>query len=134
MTLQDKSLYHQIHPAKLLTDWGTGIIALYLLWQHALVMSLLVMFIPSAVVSFVLVGFANLETVKAGRFGKYVSTYMTRAMEAMRLAGYIVMAIGAWLHVVWLIPLGLSIILAGWLRGIINPMPSSPHPGQRRPI
>ena len=31
MTLQEKSLHYQIHPARLLMDWGTGIVALYLL-------------------------------------------------------------------------------------------------------
>jgi len=34
METREKVLYHQIHPAKLLTDWGTLPIALYLLWQR----------------------------------------------------------------------------------------------------
>jgi len=41
MTLQEKVLYHQIHPLKLITDWGTGLAALYLFWQHALFGALL---------------------------------------------------------------------------------------------
>ena len=34
MTLQPKILYHQIHPAKLLTDWAAGFAALYFFWER----------------------------------------------------------------------------------------------------
>ena len=37
MTPQEKYLYHQIHPVKLLTDWVTGLLALYFFWRHELV-------------------------------------------------------------------------------------------------
>ncbi len=37
MDFREKQLYHQIHPAKLFTDWSAGFIALYFLWQHNLV-------------------------------------------------------------------------------------------------
>ena len=70
-------------------------------------------------VSFALIRFANLEEYKESSFGKYVRKYMTRRIEAIRLAGYAVMAIGAWAHLIWLIPLGLLIILLGWIRGLI---------------
>ena len=46
---------------------------------------------------------------------------MTRAMEAIRLAGMAVMALGAWLHLLWLLPAGLLIIRLGWLRGLLLP-------------
>jgi hypothetical protein len=44
---------------------------------------------------------------------------MTRQIEATRLAGYAVMAIEAWAHIIWLIPLGLLVILLGRIRGLI---------------
>jgi hypothetical protein len=66
MTLQEKSLYHQIHPLKLATDGGA-----------------------------------------------------TPPMQGLRLAGFIVMAVGAWVHRVWLIPLGFDVVVLGWLRGVI---------------
>jgi hypothetical protein len=119
MNLQDRSLYHQIHPLKLLTDWGTGIFAPYLFWGHNLATALVIALIPSAIVSFVLIRFANLEKYKESSFGKYVHKYIKRQIEATRLAGYAVMAIGAWAHIIWLIPLGLLIILLGWIRGLI---------------
>ena len=33
MNFKEKSLYHQIHPAKLLTDWITTVPSLFLLWN-----------------------------------------------------------------------------------------------------
>lgn len=121
MTLQEKSLYHQIHPLKLCTDWSTGFIALYPFWQHQLLMALLIAFLPSILVSFILMRFANLEKYEQSAFGKYIRQYMTRPVEMARFAGYAVMAMGAWYHAAWLIPLGLLVILLAWLRGVILP-------------
>ncbi len=124
MTSQEKSLYHQIHPLKLFTDWSTGLIALYFFWQNNLVIALFIAFVPSIFVSLMLVRFVNLEKYKQSSFGKYIRQYMTRQVELVRLAGYALMALGAWYHVAWLIPIGLLIILLGWLRGVI--LPSKP--------
>jgi len=74
--------------------------------------------IPAIVVSQLLINFANLERQRASRFGQYVQRYMTRTMEALRLAGYIIMAAGAWYHAMFFIGLGLLIILGAWLNGI----------------
>ncbi len=114
MNLEEKSLYHQIHPLKLLTDWGTGILALYPLWGHNLPLALAIALIPPPVASFLLICFADLENQKESPFGRYIRKYMTRQMEAIRFAGYAVMAVGAWIHGIWLIPLGLVIILLAW--------------------
>ena len=128
MTLQEKILYHQIHPLKLFTDWSAGILALYPLWQNNLLPALLIAFIPPAIVSSILIRFANLERYRQSSFGKYVQQYMTRSVEAMRFAGYALMAIGAWYHVVWLIPAGLLVVILAWLRGVIFPKRSQ-HAG-----
>ncbi len=122
MTLQEKSLYHQIHPLKLFTDWSTGIVALYSLWQHDLITALIIGVVPPVIVSLLLVRFVNFEKYKESRFGKYVSQYMTRTIELIRLAGYAIMAIGAWFHFMLLIPLGLLVVLLGWFRGVIFPI------------
>jgi hypothetical protein len=119
MNPEEKYLYHQIHPLKLLTDWGTGLLALYPLWMHNLPLALVIALVPPPVVSFLLMRFANLENYKASSFGQYVRKHMTRQMEATRFAGYLVMAAGAWMHNIWLIPTGLVIILFGWFSGRI---------------
>ncbi len=121
MILREKSLYHQIHPLKLFTDWSTGIIALYPLWQHKLLIALLIAFVPSILVSLLLIRYADLEKYRQSAFGKYIRQYMTRPIEMMRFAGYALMAIGAWVHAAWLIPAGLFVILLAWLRGVVFP-------------
>lgn len=121
LDIQEKYIYHQIHPLKLLTDWGTGILALYPLWKHELLPALIIALIPPAIVSFLLMRFADLEKYRDSSFGKYIQKYMTRQMEAIRFAGYAAMAIGAWVHIIWLIPVGLILILYGWFRGWIFP-------------
>ena len=121
MNLEEKVLFHQIHPLKLFTDWSTGIVALYLLWRHNLAFALIIALVPAPIVSFLLVRFADLEKYKESPFGKYIHKYMTRQAEVVRFAGYALMAVGAWYHVIWLILLGLIIILFGWFRGLIFP-------------
>jgi len=119
MTTQEKYLYHQIHPLKLLTDWITGLLSLYFFWRHQLLAAVAIALIPPIVVSGLLIKFGNLERQRVSRFGHYVQRYMTRAMEILRLVGYIIMADGAWYHAPWTIALGLCIILFAWLNGII---------------
>ena len=121
MNLKEKALYHQIHPIKLLTDWITGFIAVYFLWLHNLIVALLIMLIPASLVTFLLIRFVDLEKYKESRFGKYISQYMTRTTEVIRFTGYLLMGLGAWLHLLWLILVGLVTILLAWFRGIIFP-------------
>ena len=40
MTLKEKILFHQVHPAKLATDAISAVISLYFFWQHALTLGL----------------------------------------------------------------------------------------------
>src|SRR5215216_4669336 len=110
MDLQEKYLYHQIHPLKLLTDLAAGILALFPLWQHNLYLAILIAFTPPLIISFLLMFFVNLEKYKASPFGQYIRKYMTRPMERIRFAGYAMMAVGAWIHNIWLILFGFVII------------------------
>lgn len=121
MTPRDKYLHHQIHPAKLLTDWSTGLIALYSLWRHELAIALVIMLIPPPIASWLVIRRANLERQRQSAFGRYVARYMTRAMELVRLAGMAVMAVGAWMWAPLTIAVGLAIVLFGWLRGLMIP-------------
>jgi len=45
---------------------------------------------------------------------------MSHAMEAVRLAGMAVTALGAWHQSLWIIVAGSAIVLFGWLRGKIS--------------
>ena len=117
MDFAEQRLYHQIHPLKLATDWSTGLIALVLLWRRRLVPALVTMFLPGIMISLVIVRWVDLEPYRSSPFGEYVKRSMTPAMEAVRLAGYGVMALGAWQRRPVLLPVGLLITLFGWLRG-----------------
>jgi len=121
MTRKEKTLYHQIHPLKLLTDSSSATAALFLLWHKHLLAALLVAFVPPPIVSFLLIRYADLEKYRRSSFGQYLHRYMTRATEAVRLAGFILMAVGAWYHIVWLIPAGFLVVLLAWLRGVLFP-------------
>jgi hypothetical protein len=46
MDFREKVLYHQTHPLKLATDIGVTPIALYYLWRHRILVSVLIGFTP----------------------------------------------------------------------------------------
>jgi hypothetical protein len=129
MTLREKALYHQIHPAKLATDILAEPISLYFFWRHDLALGLATHFLPPIIGSVLVIRFADLKPLKASPFGRYVGRHMTRAVGAARLAGDLVMVAGAWLHWPWLIALGLAIVAAAWLSGWIAPRASNSQAG-----
>jgi hypothetical protein len=121
MDFRERALYHQIHPLKLLTDWSSGFGAAYLLWQHRLVAGLVLGLIPPLVVSVLLMRWADLERYKISRFGRYVACYMTRSMELLRLAGAVLLWVGAWYHIPLLLVGGVAVVLVAWARGKLWP-------------
>jgi hypothetical protein len=125
MTLQDKYLYHQVHPLKLLTDWGAGLLALHFFWKQELLMALLVAVVPPLLVSGILIRFASFEHYATSKRGEYIKTHMTRARELLRLAGYVVMAFAAWYRLPWMILSGLLVILLAWF-AVTPPKPTTP--------
>jgi hypothetical protein len=129
MTYDEKVLYHQIHPLKLFTDISTGFLTLYLMWKRKILLAFIIGFIPSFLVSEIIILEEDLEPYKRSRFGQYLKLYMTPVMEAIRLAGFGLACIGALVHKPWLILSGLLLILFGWLRGIILPGHSPTLPG-----
>ena len=86
MNFREKKLYHQIHPLKLGTDIGVTPIFLFFLWHHHIVRALLVGFVPPVLVSAAMIIWPpNLERLKNSSLGRYVSKYMTPAIEVIRL-------------------------------------------------
>ena len=126
MSLSDRVLYHQIHPLKLFTDVSTVAIACYLLWEHRAGWrgALVVGFLPSILVSALLIRWADLEPYRRSAFGRYVGRFMTRRVEVARFAGLIPLWGGAWTHSVPLMAAGAAWIIACWLwkggrRGVV---------------
>jgi len=121
LTPQEKSLYHQIHPFKLLTDISAEVLSLYLFWKRKLLAGLIVFLVPPIIVSTLIIKRVDLQAYKQSAFGRYIHTYMTPLVVAVRLLGTVVTHLGAWYRRPFLIPLGLLIILLAWLRGILLP-------------
>ena len=119
MNLQEKELYHEIHPLKLFADWSAGLIALYVLWQHEIVLGLVLAFIPSILASLLIIGTVNLEKLRKSSAGRYVKRYMSNSIRLIRLTGNLVMIIGAWYRLLYLIPMGLVVIVLAWSGGLV---------------
>jgi hypothetical protein len=119
MTVQEKVLYHQIHPLKLGTDITAAIVSTYFFWLHNVAFGLITAFVPPVVMSTLLLATQDFTWIRDSAVGRYLKRSMTHAMEAVRLAGTLPMALGAWYHLPWLIALGIPIVLFGWLRGLI---------------
>lgn len=120
MSTNEKILYHQIHPVKLFTDFSTAFLSTFLLWQHMLYWGLLLSFVPSIVVSLILVNTIDLEKYQKSAIGVYAKRYMdSRVVDACRFGGFLLMMIGGWYEQAWLIILGLAIILLCWSRGLL---------------
>jgi hypothetical protein len=121
MEMREKTLYHQIHPLKLVTDFGTAFVAAFLLWRHRLLAAALVGLVPSVLVSTLLLRFAPLDRLKESPFGRYVARYMTRTMELVRFAGVAIFWGGAWVHRPIVMAVGFLLIVAVWSRGKLWP-------------
>ena len=120
MTFAEKILLHQVHPAKLAADIGAALVSLYFFWEHQLWLGLITHFAPPVIASALLLRYARLDGYAAAPVGRYLKRYMTRAIEATRFAGDLVMVAGAWLHQPWAIALGLAVIAAAWVNGLVR--------------
>jgi hypothetical protein len=120
MDLQEKKLYHQIHPFRLMTDIGSALMFLFFLWGRRLVLAIVVGFVPPVIVSVAMMIWPpGLERLKRSALGRYISKHMTPSIEVVRLLALVPMAWGAWVHNSWLIMLGCVILLLAWCNGLI---------------
>ena len=118
MTARDRVRYHQLHPAKLLVDWITAIIAGSLLWRHQPVAAIAVRFGPSIVVTGVFVSGRldhALEAISNRLAAHALARQLSTSVNALRFAGLAMSWAGCWWHRVWLLPAGVLVITAGWL-------------------
>jgi hypothetical protein len=122
MTLNERILYHQVHPAKLATDITAEIISLYFFWQHELAPALLIHIVPPIVASAVLLGSGkDFGSVERSRLGSYLRRHMTPAAQLTRLLGDVVTVFAAWWHSLLGIAIGLLIVIGAWGFGLIFP-------------
>jgi hypothetical protein len=121
VTHAERVLYQQIHPLKLLTDVTTSFASCWMLWQADWARAAGVAFVPSGVVTVLLLWRADLDAYKATPMGRYVARFMTSKATALRVTGQALMWAGAAAHMPWVIPLGFLIIVFGWMSGLWLP-------------
>ena len=124
MNFQEKKLYHQIHPIKLITDISAAISSSVLFWFHYFWPGILANLLPPMLISFIIISSFNLDKYKNSKVGIYLKKNMTGIMEAVRFSGNIIMLVGAWFHNFLVIFLSILIIVLAWLRGLILPTKS----------
>ncbi len=120
MNLPEKNLYQQIHPARLLADWTTGLYACYLIWHQEIIPAVVVAFIPSLIVSLIIVRFVDLERIKNSPFGRYYKRTYTKTVDLIRFGGFVVMAGGSWDQSLPIVAAGLAIIIGTWTYGLFS--------------
>ena len=118
MTVSERMLYHQLHPAKLVVDWSTAAIAGALLWRPLWFAALVVGFGPSILATLVFVsGFFDraLDRIRTRKAAHALASHLTRGVNALRFAGLGLSWAGCALHQLWLVPVGIVVILGAWL-------------------
>jgi hypothetical protein len=116
MDFNEKVLYHQIHPAKLVADVSGSIVSTYLMWRRRFVAAMVAAFVPAVLASVLVIRCADLERRKHSRFGRYMRRYMDRrSLDAWRFFGQVVMWVGAWYRVGKLVPIGVATVVAAWV-------------------
>lgn len=118
MTLHEKNLYQQIHPARLITDWSSGIAACVMFWIHEFWVGILFSVVPSLIVSLFVVRFADLESLKNSRFGRYFKRTYNRTVDLIRFAGFVITASACWWNFIAGIIVGILIIITTWTYGL----------------
>ena len=119
ITLQEKNLYQQIHPVRLITDWSAGIGACYLFWIQELWFGVALGFLPSLVISLLVFRFADLEKIKNSKFGAYFQRTYNKTADLIRFAGFVILAGASWWHIVPAMVLGFLIIIGTWTYGLL---------------
>jgi hypothetical protein len=108
-----------VHPLKLATDIGVTPPSLFLLWSHELLAGLIVAFVPAMVVSAVLLRTTDLTSYRDRPIGAYLRRFMTPLVQVLRLVGFVVCAIGAWVREPAIIVAGLALVAACWSYGLL---------------
>src|SRR5260370_13782299 len=98
MTLREKILFHQVHPAKLATDVLSAVVSLYFFWQHQLFIPLLTHFVPPPGASTMIIRFADLVLYKRSRLGPLLICHLTPGSQAMLLICHLITIIAPSIH------------------------------------
>jgi hypothetical protein len=119
LTLVERGLYHQIHPAKLFADIATALIGIDLFWRHELVPGLIIAILPPVLVSTVLLREADFERYRSSPMGAYLRRFMPPWVQAVRLFGVAIAFYAAWYHLAAGVIGGLALVAVCWGAGAV---------------
>jgi hypothetical protein len=130
MDQTERTLYHQIHPAKLATDLTAELVSVWLIWRRRFVAGVLVHLVPPIVASAIVTRrTTDLERLRDSPAGHYIRSEMTSAMVGLRVLGDLLTVIGAWRRRPRLIIAGAILVVAGWTLGPRDRQPTADHRG-----
>jgi len=120
LTLRERFLYHQIHPAKVFADTSTALIGIDLFWRHELWAGLIIALLSPVLVSAVLLREADFERYRSSPMGAYLRRFMPPWVQAVRLFGIGVAFYAAWYHVPVGVIGGLALVAVCWAAGAVR--------------
>lgn len=120
MTVREKLLYHHAHPAKLMVDGVSAVVAAWLLWEQHLLRAAAVGLVPPIVTSLLVLQFVDLERVKRSPLGRYVGRHMSLPLHITAVAGVFIFWGGAWYRSIFYCIVGLLVIVFAWVRGPLH--------------
>jgi hypothetical protein len=127
LTLAERALYHQIHPAKLFADIAAALIGIDLFWRHELAPGFIIAVLPPVLVSTVLVREAALERYRSSAMGAYLRRFMPPWVQAVRLFGVAFAFYASWHHVPAGIYGGLALVAVCWANGLLRDVARRAH-------
>ena len=120
LTLRERLLYHQIHPAKLFADISTALIGIDLFWRHELAAGLIIALVAPVLVSAVLVQEADLEGYRSSGMGAYLRRFMPPWVQAVRHFGIALAFYASWYDVPAGVIGGLALVAVCWGAGAVR--------------
>jgi hypothetical protein len=110
----DEMLVHQVHPAKIGADVTASALSNFLFWKGQPKAALVVRVVLPVAGSLAVMRLADLETLAKSRRGQYVLAHMPGSAQAVRLAGDVLMGLGAHRRSRALLAGGAAVIAIGW--------------------
>ena len=131
LTPTERRLYHQVHPAKLLTDVGADLAGTVLFWRRQRIAGIVVSVLPPMLASGMAMN-SDLEWIHRSRWAPALRQHMTPNMEGVRMAGFMLHALGAWQRRPALIAAGWGCIAIGWAATVATALTPQQAPGSPR--
>jgi hypothetical protein len=121
MTRPERVPYHQVHPLRLATDSGAAIASLDLLFEHDLVLGLIIAVVPSVVVAAGLMrsGDDRHPRQRARRVPASLHDPARPSCPAVRLLGCVISCYAAWQRWPFVVGVAWAVVAPCWSYGLL---------------